>query len=521
MTSMQAKLSDFSESLREWVGKPYFKRIAGVAFAGLVGLILLAQSWVPQGEMAQRFPSATATPTSRLRSETPAIQVINGTQILITPAAPGTPGVAVVGGNTATLAPGETRISPTFSGTATETPFLISGTPRRTYTPAFSPTPTWYIRYFPTRTPIRLPTRTPTRTRTAVTPLARYTNTVTPTRTVTRTITQTTTRTVTPTPTVTGVNSTPTMTLTATVTLTATSTATPTVTTTPTITPHPERLAFSADSNSDGYQDLLTIGASGSGEQVVLAGNPGGRIMGDASPIGNWLAYESDESGTWQIYVVQPDGSQAQLVPNQPAGENMQPSYSPDGKWLAFRNFNAGQADIFILAVDGSVQAQVTNDAADDSFPDWSPAAPFLVFASEGDLVSLDVTTVVAAYNPAPPVLPLPPAGRTVLVASTEEEATPHWSPDGLQLIFARKVDDHWDIYTAAADGSGVASLAGANTVSADEFAPCWSPDGLQIAYLSTRDGPRKIHIFEPGSGILPQRLTSSVRDELSPNWLP
>jgi len=516
---MQAKFEAFSESLRQGVGQPAFKRIVVAVLVGVVGVILLAQSWVPQGEMAQRFPSATSTPTSRLKSDTPDPQVITGTPVATLLGTPGTPGVAVVGGKTATLAPGETRVSPTFSGTVTETPFLISGTPRRTYTPVFSPTPTWFIRYFPTRTPIRLPTRTPTRTRTAVTPLARYTNTITPTRTATRTITQTSTRTVTPTPTLTGTDATATITLT----VTAPLPSTPTSTATPTITPPVEKLGFSADSDGDGSQDLLTIGVSGSGEQVVLAGNPGGRIMGDSSPTGGWLVYESDESGMRQIYIVQPDGSQAQLVPNQPAGENLQPSYSPDGKWLAFRNYNSGQADIFVLAVDGSVLAQVTNDLADDSFPDWSPAAPFLVFVSDGDLVSLDISTVVAAYNPAPPVMPLPPAGRTVLIAAPDEEATPHWSPDGLQLIFARKVDSQcqWDIYSAVSDGSGTALLAGANTVYADEFAPCWSPDGLGVAYLSTRDGLRKIYVYEPGSGILPRRLSSSVRDELRPNWLP
>jgi len=517
---MRARLTRVSDAIRVWLQQAQTRRSIAVVVIGGLLVILLAQSWVPRGELPQRFPSPTASVTIRpitgMETQESTNDVVQGT---VGQVSTGTGGQQAQPGDL-TVTPRRAMEGTSIIGGATETvtPFLISGTPRRTYTPAFSPTPTWYIIYYPTRTPIRLPSRTPTRTRTQTTPLARSTSTVTPTRTITVTPTVTRTRTASLTATVTGtlVTATPTATLTATVTLPP-----PTMTPTATLSSTGADIAFSTDTNNDGSQDIVIMNVGSLNMQVVVAGNPGSSILGDVSPDGAWLAYESDESGVRRVYIVRPDGSDAQALPNQPEGENVQPAFSPDGRFIAFCNVNGGQADIYIEAVDGSLVARVTDDLAEDSFPDWSPAAPYLVFTSDGDLVSLDVTAVVPAYIPAPPAMPTPPVGRTVLIASAEEEATPHWSPDGTQLLFSRKVNDQWDVFTAAYDGNAAAALAAVNTVYADEFAPSWSMDGQQVAFLSTRDGYRKIYLYDLSGGSLPGRLTSSARDELRPVWMP
>jgi Tol biopolymer transport system component len=43
---------------------------------------------------------------------------------------------------------------------------------------------------------------------------------------------------------------------------------------------------------------------------------------------------------------------------------------------------------------------------------------------------------------------------QTRLTDSLGIDATPHWSPDGTQIVFSSNRDGNWEIYTMNADGS-------------------------------------------------------------------
>jgi len=65
---------------------------------------------------------------------------------------------------------------------------------------------------------------------------------------------------------------------------------------------------------------------------------------------------------------------------------------------------------------------------------------------------------------------------------------SPHWSPDGGQLVFSRKAtgETNQQIWVINADGSGAQAVTSDGN---QNTSPKFSPDGSRIAYISTRGG--------------------------------
>lgn len=62
----------------------------------------------------------------------------------------------------------------------------------------------------------------------------------------------------------------------------------------------------------------------------------------------------------------------------------------------------------------------------------------------------------------------------------------PRWSPDGRQLAFDARVDDHAAIHLIDADGGPLRRLTDSTS---DHLAPSWSRDGRWIYFASNRSG--------------------------------
>jgi len=110
--------------------------------------------------------------------------------------------------------------------------------------------------------------------------------------------------------------------------------------------------------------------------------------------------------------------------------------------------------------------------------------------------------------------------GRRIL--STHHDSDPAWSPDGSQIVYSHRIDDHrWDLLLMDRDGANRRRLT--SHPSMNRF-PSWSPDGKRITFVSNRDGLGStawdVFVMEAdGSNV--RNLTRDSPIDTEPDWSP
>ena len=102
------------------------------------------------------------------------------------------------------------------------------------------------------------------------------------------------------------------------------------------------------------------------------------------------------------------------------------------------------------------------------------------------------------------------------LIASTREDASPAFSPDGHRIAFASNRSGRFEIYVCGGDGSNPVQLT--SMKAPDTGTPAWSPDGKQIAFDSRLEGHSDIFVINAEGGS-PHRLTTEPYDNELPSW--
>jgi serine/threonine protein kinase/dipeptidyl aminopeptidase/acylaminoacyl peptidase len=108
-----------------------------------------------------------------------------------------------------------------------------------------------------------------------------------------------------------------------------------------------------------------------SGNQVIEAMN--------ISPDGEWLAYDSNRRGNFDIYKQPLDGGDAQLLADLPL-DVWAPQWSPDGTEILISN-----DDIYLITADGSTSSAIVTGPGFDVGPTWAPDGLAIAFHSQGD----------------------------------------------------------------------------------------------------------------------------------------
>jgi uncharacterized protein YraI len=219
------------------------------------------------------------------------------------------------------------------------------------------------------------------------------------------------------------------------------------------------------------------------------------------------------------------------------------PAISPDGQQVAFTRAG-GEHGLYLINVDGSNERLIFTGRELLRSPKWSPDGQYIVFERGDEIIRCspaDADDPASACNPGPnldterqqklarvdingqnyqdiPVLERgrapdwnsagivyqspagiqktqdQPSAKSELVffnIRKQYELDPDWQPNGGRIIFQRRENDHWEIYSVAADGSGLTALTFPSFTLVEQLpsnvSPAWSPDGKQIVYLSNR----------------------------------
>jgi Tol biopolymer transport system component/predicted Ser/Thr protein kinase len=135
--------------------------------------------------------------------------------------------------------------------------------------------------------------------------------------------------------------------------------------------PDGTRIAFSS-MRGGASMDLFIKDADGAGsvQELLAAEQP--LVAGDWSRDGHYLVYGVyDAESRWDIWAIPVDGSGEPFPVLQSEFSESRSSLSPDGKWFAYQSFESGQWEIYVRPFPGpGGRWQVSTEGGED--PHWS-----------------------------------------------------------------------------------------------------------------------------------------------------
>ena len=142
---------------------------------------------------------------------------------------------------------------------------------------------------------------------------------------------------------------------------------------------------------------VLVRRADGVGEASVLASDPRGLGSAEWTPDGHWIVYrtsvEASATGA-DILAVRTEGDSTPVPLLSTRYNEMTPAVSPDGRWLAYASDQSGSYQVYVRPFPNTQGGQVQVSIRGGLQPRWAHSGKELYYVSgDGFLVSADVTT--------------------------------------------------------------------------------------------------------------------------------
>ena len=233
-----------------------------------------------------------------------------------------------------------------------------------------------------------------------------------------------------------------------------------------------------------------------------------GDIDGRFSPDGSMVAFR--RGGLGDLYVVGVEGESRdaarRLTADNPGVRGI--AWSRDGNRVLFGSMEGGRGwGIWQVNVDGSAPTRVLSGSLNLSFPAISPDGKTLAVEQQ------DIVTNLMEIS-----LKGPQTSR-LLAASSRQDYSPVYSPDGRQILFVSSRSGAIELWIANADGTDARQVTHLDG-NGFPVTPSWSPDASQVVYAIRRDGATSIWLMGLSTGISRQ-LTFTNNRNINPVFGP
>lgn len=153
-----------------------------------------------------------------------------------------------------------------------------------------------------------------------------------------------------------------------------------------------DRGAIAFSSNAGSIAELYTIPIDGSGDAKLLFRSEHSKYPSSYSPASKLLAYTeftpTTQSDIWLLDLSGPPKAEAILTSRFREGAS---TFSPDGRWLAYESDESGRFEVFIRPV-GPRGAKKLVSADGGIKPKWSPDGRHLFYINDGKLMAVSIS---------------------------------------------------------------------------------------------------------------------------------
>ena len=229
-----------------------------------------------------------------------------------------------------------------------------------------------------------------------------------------------------------------------------------------------------------------------------------------ASPTPNPLSDQSlapglivlalDEGSNTHLFAYQPQAASGSGLPlsrlTTGPWDDITPAISPDGKSVAFASNRNGYWDLYLLDLSGGQVSRLTDTTEYEAAPSWSPDGLWLAYETYHD-ENLEIL-----------IRPMTEAGESIrLTNNPAADHSPAWSPGGRTIAFVSDRSGENEIWLADLDKNEAERYQNlSNNPGGKDSRPDWSPDGSKLAWAGETDGFHNLYVWDdtpPGRRVV------------------
>ncbi len=221
-------------------------------------------------------------------------------------------------------------------------------------------------------------------------------------------------------------------------------------------------------------------------------------------PGGIFLTYTSYHTGNQSLYITDLRQSKTTRALSRRRGLNLGPAWSADGKRMILTLSTSGNPDLFLLDSKGNIIEQLTRNAGINVSPTWSPDSNHVVFVSD--------------RSGKPQLYYMNMKTRNVKRLTFEglENAEPRWSPTENLIVYSSLRNGVYQIFTLNPLIDNEPTQISKDL--SHHESPVWSPDGNQILFAK-RDGKRHQLYAIMKNGSYQRNVLNLPGSQTYPQW--